>query len=98
MRMAAAGFGGGLSAAQPDTSNATASAAEYLFDTMHPLLKRPGEQEQEDARTDGNPRNEGEGGGVGIQADLEVGHLPADRLHAHELSDHAREILRDRDR
>ena len=35
---------------------------------------------------------------VGVEADLEVGHLPADRFNARELRDHAGDILRDRDR
>src|SRR5437764_1152549 len=83
--------------AQPVRRKAAASAAPTtLFDTMHPLLERPGQQEQDDTGTDGDPGNRREGPRVGIEADLKVGDLPTDRLDASELSDDSREVLRDR--
>src|SRR6185312_686794 len=94
-----AGASGGFVVAHPAMKKAAAVAAKIpLFDTVHPLLKRPGEQEQNHARPDRDPRDGREGVRIGLEADLEVGDLPPDGFDARELRDDAREILRDRDR
>src|SRR5690349_1240543 len=93
-----AGSGGGV-VAQAERNRAAAVAAKNpLFDTMHPLLKRPGKKKQDHSRADRDPGNGRERVGIGLEADLQVGDLSADGLDARELRDHAREILGDRDR
>ena len=65
---------------------------------MHPLLERPAEQQQNHAEPDRPFGNEREHAEISVEADLEVGHLPTDRVDAGELRDNSGEILRDRNR
>src|SRR5438045_705496 len=99
MRIGGAGAGFGSSAAQPVSAmKAASAAARRLFDTMHPLLKRPRQDEQEYAKTNRDPGDRRERREIGVEADLKVSHLPSDRLDTRELGDDSGEILGDRDR
>src|SRR5215471_10845294 len=87
-----------LSLPIPTVSEGIDAIIASLFDTVHPLLEEPGQQEQDDARADRDPGDGREGRRIGVQAHFEVCDLTSDGLDAGELRDDTSDILRDRDR